>query len=124
MLNILKQYYPIRNIIFFMAEGAVIFFSVLLALVILTYSDSFLFDFFLVVRILIITIICQISFYYNDLYDFKAASTVYEILIRLMQSLGITSIVLAVIYFCFPMVIIDERTFVLRNENLITPEII
>ena len=96
-----------------MVEGAVIFFSVLLALIILTYSDSFLFDFFLVLRILIITLVCQISLYYNDLYDFQIVSSIYEIVIRLMQSIGVTSIALAVIYFYFPMVIIDRIIFFL-----------
>ncbi|MBF0467967.1 MAG: TIGR03013 family PEP-CTERM/XrtA system glycosyltransferase [Desulfamplus sp.] len=113
MLNILKQYYPIRNIIFFMIEGAVIFFSVLLALVIFTYSNSFLFDLFIILRISVVTVVCQISLYYNDLYDFEVASTVSEMIIRLMQSLGVTSIALAVIYFYFPMVIIDEVIFAL-----------
>lgn len=113
MLNILKQYYPIRNIIFFMIEGGVIFTSVLLALVILTYSNSFLFDFFLVLRILVVTVVSQISLYYTDLYDFKTVSSVSEMIIRLLQSMGVTAIVLAGIYFWFPMVIIDEWIFVL-----------
>ncbi len=96
-----------------MIEGFVIFISVFLALIILTYSDSFLFDFFLVMRILLVTVVCQISLYYNDLYDFKMASTLFEIIIRLLLSLGVTAIVLAFIYFCFPTVIIDEWIFVL-----------
>ena len=113
MLSFLKLYYPIRNILFYIFEGIIIFLTILFSLVLLTFSNSYLFDFFLVLRILVVTMVCQIALYYNDLYDFQVALTPYRILIRLMQSLGITSIVLAFIYFCFPMVVIDERAFAL-----------
>jgi len=113
MLRLLKQYFPIRNIIFYIFEGFIIFGSVLLSTVLLTFSDSYLFDVLLVLRILLMTFICQICLYYNDLYDFDISSTVAETIIRLLQSLGITSIALAFIYFFFPLVIIDRGVFIL-----------
>lgn len=113
MVRLFKQYYPLRNIFFFMVEGAVIFCSVLIASVLLTRSNSFLFDITLVLRIVLVILVCQISLYYNDLYDFQVASTVSEILIRLLNSLGITAIVLALIYYFFPVVIIDRWIFIL-----------
>ncbi len=113
MLRILKQYFPIRNIIFFLFEGCVIFSSVLLATALLTFSDSYWFDFLLFLRIALITLICQTCLYYNDLYDFEVASTISEIMIRLLQSLGITSIALAFVYFAFPLAIIDQKIFIL-----------
>ena len=57
--------------------------------------------------------ICQICLYYNDLYNFKVASTIVEVSIRLLQSLGITSIVLGLIYWAFPVVIINQFIFIL-----------
>ena len=96
-----------------MVEGFVIFSSVLISTVLLTFSNSYLFDVLLVLRIAIITLVCQISLYYNDLYDFKIACTMSEIIIRLLQSLGITAIVLAFIYYFFPLVIIGQGTFIL-----------
>jgi len=113
MLRLLKQYFPIRNIIFYIFEGFIIFGSVLLSTVLLTFSDSYLFDVLLVLRILLMTFICQICLYYNDLYDFDISSTMAETIIRLLQSLGITSIALAFIYFFFPLVIIDRGVFIL-----------
>jgi len=113
MLRVLKQYFPIRNIIFYILEGFVIFGSVLLANVLLTFSSSYWFDFFLVLRIVLITFICQISLYYNDLYDFEIVSSTSEIIIRLLQALGITSIALAVIYLVFPLAIVDQKIFIL-----------
>ena len=113
MLRLLKQYFPIRNIIFFILEGFIIFGSVLLATALLTFSNSHLYDALLVLRILLITLICQICLYYNDLYDFDVASTFTETGIRLLQALGITSIALAFIYFFFPLAIIDQKIFIL-----------
>ncbi len=113
MLRFLKQYFPIRNIVFFIFEGFIIFGSVLLSTVLLTRSDSYLYDFMLVLRILLITIICQVCLYYNDLYDFDVSSTFTETGIRLLQALGVTSIALAFIYFVFPLTIIDQKIFLL-----------
>ena len=113
MLRLLRQYFPIRNIIFYILEGFVIFGSFLLATLVLTRSGSLLFDLFLCLRFLLITFICQICLYYNDLYDFKVASTITEVSIRLLQSLGITSISLALIYLVFPIVIVDQVVFIL-----------
>ncbi len=113
MLRFLKQYYPIRNIVFYIIEGIVIFASVLLATVLLTFSDSYWFDVMLCLRIVLVTFVCQAALYYNDLYDFQVAVDLPEISIRLLQSLGVTAIVLAFIYFAFPLAIIDQGIFVL-----------
>jgi sugar transferase (PEP-CTERM system associated) len=113
MLRLLKQYFPIRNILFFLFEGIVIFGCVVLASFLLSESHSFLFDLFLFLKIGLITLICQICLYYNDLYDFEIASSIPEISIRLLQVLGVTSIALALIYFIFPVAIIDQKIFIL-----------
>jgi sugar transferase (PEP-CTERM system associated) len=113
MLRLLKQYFSIRNIIFYLLEGLFIFASFLLATLILTDIDSFLFDLFFFLRIFLVVCVCQICLYYNDLYDFKVASTIVEVSIRLLQSLGLTSIILALIYWVFPVTIIDQLIFML-----------
>jgi len=113
MLRILKQYFPIRNVVFYIFEGFVIFGSILLATVLLTFSNSYLFDALLVLRILLITFICQACLYYNDLYDFDVASSLTEMGIRLLQALGVTSITLAGVYFVFPLAIIDQKIYIL-----------
>ena len=41
------------------------------------------------------------------------ASSISEVIIRLLQALGITSIALALIYFIFPLAIIDQKIFIL-----------
>ncbi|HCY86020.1 MAG TPA: capsular biosynthesis protein CpsE [Desulfobacteraceae bacterium] len=119
MVRLLKQYFPIRNILFFIFEGIIIFGSVLLSTVILTYSNSYLFDVLLVLRIALVSVILQICLYYNDLYDFSIASSYAETGIRLFQALGITSIALALVYFFFPLVILDQYVFILSLVFLV-----
>ncbi len=113
MLRFLRQYFPIRNIIFIILEGLIIFGSVLLSSALVTFSDSYFYDAMLIVRIGLVTIICQTCLYYYDLYDFDISATLRETSIRLLQALGTASIVLAVIYFLFPLVIIDQKIFIL-----------
>jgi len=96
-----------------MVEGFVIFGSFLLSTLILKESDFFFLDLFLCLRIFLVVCICQTCLYYNDLYDFKVASTIVEVSIRLVQSLGAASIVLALIYWAFPVVIINQLIFML-----------
>ncbi|MGE4520586.1 MAG: sugar transferase [Desulfobacteraceae bacterium] len=112
MLKLLRQYFPIRNVLFFVTEGLVIFLTFLLLSVFLTVSPSYLFDFLLLLRIIFATTVCVICLYYNDLYDFQVVKTLPEMAVRLLQSLGIASIVLAFVYYVFPMAIIDEYVYV------------
>jgi len=113
MLRVLKQYFPIRNIIFYILEGFVIFGSILLATVLLTFSNtsSYWFDVFLILRITLITIVCQVCLYYNDLYHFEVVPSIHDISIKLLQALGVASIALAFLYFVFPLIIIDQKIF-------------
>lgn len=119
MLSILRQYFPVRNMLFFFLEGCVIFSCFLLSTVLLTVSSSYWFDLMLVLRILLITAILQICLYYNDLYDFDISSQIPEIIIRLLQSIGVASILLAGVYFLFPLVIVDQKIYILSIFLLI-----
>ena len=119
MLRLFKQYFPIRNILFFLFEGLFIFGSLCLASILISGSAPLLFDATFFLKIFLISAICQISLYYNDLYDFEIASSTKEAIIRLLQALGMASISLAIIYFFFPFVIIDQRVFILGVMILI-----
>nr|WP_319491268.1 TIGR03013 family XrtA/PEP-CTERM system glycosyltransferase [uncultured Desulfobacter sp.] len=119
MLSILRQYFPVRNMLFFFIEGCVIFSCFLLSTALLTLSTSYWFDLMLILRILLITTILQTCLYYNDLYDFDVVSQIPEIIIRLLQSLGVASILLAGVYFLFPLVILDQKIYILSIFFLI-----
>ena len=102
MLRVFKQYYPIRNVFFVVGEGIFIFIAVL------TVSSLFLGSRhptnagWLLLKILIVTVVCQACLYYNDLYDIKATNNFTEIGIRLMQALGFAAVFLAVVYALLP----------------------
>jgi sugar transferase (PEP-CTERM system associated) len=121
MLRIFKQYYPIRNIFFFIGEGLVIFASIIFATWILLNTESSAFDQFIYLKILLITIICQTCLYYNDLYDYKITGSFLELGIRLIQALGAAAIILAGIYLIFPGAIIGHGIFALGIGIVILP---
>jgi sugar transferase (PEP-CTERM system associated) len=64
-------------------------------------------------RVLLVTYVCQLCLYYNDLYDDpRVSADVRELLVRIVQALGATSLILSVLYFVFPTLILGERVFV------------
>jgi sugar transferase (PEP-CTERM system associated) len=62
-------------------------------------------------KVFLITVVCQISLYYCDLYDLRTTSGWSEELPRLLRALATTSLILALIYFWFPTLIIGRGVF-------------
>jgi sugar transferase (PEP-CTERM system associated) len=112
MLRLFKKYYPIRNFFFVAGEGVFIFVSVLVAVLIIFGPTALILDDWLLLKILLITIICQASLYYNDLYNLQITESFNELGIRLLQALGVAAILLAFVYMLFPQVIIATGTFI------------
>ena len=102
MLQIFKKYYPLRNIFFVAGEGIFIFASVLLASVIILGQESIVPDRRLLMKVFLITCVCQACLYYNDLYDLKITNSFHELGIRLLQALGFSAIFLAFFYILIP----------------------
>ncbi len=113
MLQIFKKYYPMRNIFFVAGEAVFIFISVLLSSVIILGLESFVPDHRLLMKILLITAICQACLYYNDLYNLKITNSFNELGIRLLQALGFAAIFLAFFYILFPDAIIGSGIFLI-----------
>lgn len=57
-------------------------------------------------KALLIVTVCQLCLYWGDLYDHPRAGNHLELLVRTLQALGATCLVLAAIYTMFPAVII------------------
>jgi sugar transferase (PEP-CTERM system associated) len=119
MLRIFKQYYPIRNALFVLGEGLVIYLSVIIAARLLLGNDNSLFHYTVLLKALLITVICQVCLFYNDLYDLRVTDTFIELGIRLLQALGASAILLAVIYFAFPVCIIRQGIFIASTAIVI-----
>jgi sugar transferase (PEP-CTERM system associated) len=111
MLRIFKQYYPIRNIFFFIGEGIAIFIAVMVSCWLLLNVEWLKFDRWLYLKILLISLVCQTCLYYNDLYDLEITDTFKELGIRLLQALGSAAIILAGIYVIFPKAIVGNGIF-------------
>jgi len=53
-------------------------------------------------RFFLVIFVCEISLYFYDLYDFRLISSINEVLIRLLQALGVACVALAVCFFIDP----------------------
>ncbi len=63
-------------------------------------------------KVLLITLVCQTSLYFNDFYDLTLVHSNRELVVRLLQATGAASIVLAALYFLQPNLMIGNGTFV------------
>ena len=119
MLRLFRKYYPIRNVIFASGEGLVIYLSVIIAAYIKLGSDLHVFDDWIVLKSMLITVVCQMALYYNDLYDLKVTNNYIELGIRLLQALGIATIFFGIAYYLIPQLMIGEGIFVIMIGLLI-----
>ena len=102
-------------------EGALIFGSVAAAAYIRFGGDLEKFSSYeyLLLKALVVSIICQVCLYYNDLYDFKVVTNNVELVIRLLQSLGSAYLIIAFIYFIFPPAVLGRGIFLITLFFLI-----
>jgi sugar transferase (PEP-CTERM system associated) len=63
-------------------------------------------------KALLIAVVCQLCLYYRDLYEGLVVANRDEVLVRLFQGLGVTSVILATVYFWFPNLVIGRGVFV------------
>ncbi len=66
-----------------------------------------------ILRALLIVFVCQTCLHYADLYHISSVAGTRDLLVRLFQALGATSLLLAVIYFWFPKWVIGRGVFLL-----------
>ena len=116
MLRILNRYYPVRNIVFFFSEGLIIFASVVASAYLRFGGDVAALSHYdlLLAKAFLVTAVCQLSLYYNELYDFKIVSNTTELVIRLLQATGTSYLALALIYFLIPDVILGRGIFLIN----------
>ena len=65
----------------------------------------------LLLKALLITAVCQLCLYSRDLYERQLGADRQELVIRLLQGLGISSVVLAIVYSLFPGLVIAPGVF-------------
>lgn len=115
MVRFLKQYYPLRGVILFTGETLLIFTSVLLATVVRFVGVDYLVTNFwtLLPKAVLIIAVCQLVFHYADFYDLQASGCPLRLALRLIQSLGVASIILAFVYYCAPDMVVGRGIFLI-----------
>ncbi|MGQ9647307.1 MAG: TIGR03013 family XrtA/PEP-CTERM system glycosyltransferase [Thermodesulfobacteriota bacterium] len=113
ILRIFNQYVPLRKLAFILLETAFILGMVLLGAYVRFLGDpaDLFSDQYLFLKALLIVAAVQLSLYYFDLYDLRIFRSNVELSIRLLQSLGVSSILLAVLYYLFPFLIVGRGIF-------------
>lgn len=115
MLRIFNKYIPVHKLAFFFLESLFIMGTVILGAYLRFLGDMSIFISYegLLVKAFLIVATLQLSLYYFDLYDFKAFRSNTDLVIRLLQSLGVSSIALAFLYYLFPMLILGRGIFLI-----------
>ena len=120
IIRVFNKDLPLRNLLFVIIEGGLILLAVILAAKV-RYTgmpEPFL-SAAVLYKSLIITLACQFSLYYNDLYNLKVTDTYVELALRLTKALGVASIVLAILYYIVPSFMMGRGIFFLSLLFLI-----
>jgi len=115
ILKVFNQYIPLRKLAFVILEGLFILGMVLLGAFLRFIGDlsSFYAYQYLIPKALLIVVCVQLSLYYFDLYNLNALRSNFELIVGLLRSLGVSSIVLAILYYAFPFLIIGRGIFLI-----------
>jgi len=113
MIRLFKQYFSPRKIIFVTGEGILIFIAVTLASYFLLGRELGMQNMLEIIwpKVLLIAFVTQICMYHNDLYEINTIDNAMDLAYKLIQSIGVTSIVLAIFYFLLPDMIIAKWVF-------------
>jgi sugar transferase (PEP-CTERM system associated) len=113
MIKVFNKYYPVRNLLFFIGEGGLIFLSIWIV-ILLRYSGEVPVDpekISIWFRILIMTATVQLSLYYYDLYELSSKIAIPELCQRIVQAIGVACLVLALLYYLFPIIVLKQGIF-------------
>ncbi|BCS33214.1 glycosyl transferase [Luteitalea sp. TBR-22] len=64
--------------------------------------------------------VCQVCLYYGELYDLRVVADRRELFVRVLQSLGAASLVLAALYYWFPALVIGRGVFLLAAAAVVS----
>jgi sugar transferase (PEP-CTERM system associated) len=74
-------------------------------------------------KALLVAAVCQLCFYYTDLYDLRVLADRREVFVRIVQATGSAALVLATLYFWFPALVLGRGVFMIA-AFLVIPLII
>jgi sugar transferase (PEP-CTERM system associated) len=122
MFGLLRSRLSCRATALIICEGALVVGVIVLAAYIRLgggASRLFLREYGLAKAILIAGV-CQVCFYYADLYDLRVVADRRELFVRSLQALGATSLLLAGVYYWFPDLIVGRGVFLIASAFVVT----
>lgn len=111
MPYLLKKHYPARHLVFFFGEGLLIFLAI--GSTYLSFeSGQWPAEMELLIgKAVVVTLIFQFCLYLFDLYDLSLPPAFADTFTRVLQAFGFGCMILAFVYFVFPVVMISTRVF-------------
>lgn len=107
MIRVFNQYVSLKSVFLIPLEGALLVLCLFCAARLRFWNDPLEFELYTFmpdfgVQVLVHTVVFQLCFYYNDLYDPHALRRRSEHLLRLWQALGAACLLLGFLYFVAP----------------------
>ncbi|HTC92433.1 MAG TPA: TIGR03013 family XrtA/PEP-CTERM system glycosyltransferase [Terriglobales bacterium] len=106
MVRIGGHYFPKKTLLLVISEGVLIFCSLLVATGLRFMKAAVIQDYLSDprnwLRFLLVATICQLTLYYNDLYDLGTIRNRDALLVRSLRAVGIMLLVLSVTYYLVP----------------------
>src|ERR1700693_2246011 len=106
MVRILGRYVPVKIFILAITESALVVLSIGVALWIRfgnpTDAIWYLSRSYTAAQVGVIVLVSWVCLYYNDMYDLQAVARRSELIVHLMQALGMAGLILALLYYLVP----------------------
>jgi sugar transferase (PEP-CTERM system associated) len=106
LVRIGGQYYPRKTLIIAVSESILIMASLIIATVLRFLHVGAIRDFLSDQsnwnRFIAVAVVCQLSLYYNDLYDLRATRNPSVLLVRSLRAMGTAFLALAMLYYLLP----------------------
>ncbi len=104
MIKVLNQYFPGRLFVLLVTENALILIGIWAAI---SYHvgdvrGSLLSYPVLYGKVFLITFVCQACLYYADIYDLRSIGSRTEVMLRVLQALGVAALLLAALFYMVP----------------------
>ncbi|MBI1745531.1 MAG: TIGR03013 family PEP-CTERM/XrtA system glycosyltransferase [Acidobacteria bacterium] len=115
MFRIFNEYLSIRLAILFVAETFLLIFTLALTAFLRAGKAGALSAFGTVgglARAIVMTLICQVCFYFNDLYDLRVARQREEVMVRLLQAFAMACFLMAALFYIDPRLDVFQGAFI------------
>jgi sugar transferase (PEP-CTERM system associated) len=107
-MRVFNRYVSQRHLTVFTGELLVIFGSTAFVAHLYRPGDDFLTD---MGKGAVVTVLCLLCLYYNDLYDLTMVRTSREVVIRMLQAVGTAFILIALLYLAQPQLAVTDGAF-------------